>query len=118
MPSAFALPVSHLQSWTFSVESSRTAGDAQLTWTTFMPGAHASQLLLLDVAAARIINTFALDSYTFSLPGKKEFRVYYRDDDQPVVPDIMIFGEPYPNPSVSSVHTKNCRKGNLIGWMF
>jgi flagellar hook assembly protein FlgD len=31
--------------------------------------------------------------------------VYYRDDDQPVVPDIMIFGEPYPNPSASSVHT-------------
>ena len=31
--------------------------------------------------------------------------MYYRNDNMPVMPDVLIVGEPYPNPSSASIRT-------------
>ena len=99
------LPPAHEQSWKFSVESSGRDEPAELEWNNTSFGANASRLFLLDVENGQFVDMRSTNQYAFTNPGKKEFRIYFRDDGMPVIPDLVIVGEPYPNPSSASVHS-------------
>ncbi len=99
------VPTTNEQTWKLFIESSDLEGATLLEWNNDVFGSNASQLFLLDVEAGQFIDMRARNSYSFNHPGKKEFHVYYRNDDMPVIPDVMMVGEPYPNPSSSSIST-------------
>ncbi|MBK5280295.1 MAG: fibronectin type III domain-containing protein [Bacteroidia bacterium] len=98
------VPTSNEHTWKYFIESSHPDEHGLLEWNNEVFGNNGSQLFLLDVELGQFIDMRKRTSYSFTNPGKKEFRMYYRNDDRPVIPDILIVGDPYPNPSTASIY--------------
>jgi hypothetical protein len=89
--------------WRFVVESSGPNENGTLRWDNTRFGDNIAQVFLLDVDAMDMIDMRLVDNYTFLNPVKKEFRIYYSRNGEPIAPDLLGMGHPYPNPSSDAV---------------
>jgi len=99
------VPTPNEHSWKYFIESSSPDEQTLLEWNHEVFGSNTAQLFLLDVETGQFMDMRKQNSHSFTNPGKKEFRIYYRNDGMPVIPDVMIVGDPYPNPSTTSIYT-------------
>lgn len=95
--------------WKFVVHNSTTNDKLNFRWDNTAFGDNDRTLYLFDVANERVINMRVTNSYSFSYPSSREFKLFYGNQDyidKELVPEHVLLGEAYPNPTRSGTFTK------------
>ena len=95
------IPATEKASWTFIIDSNLPENHISLSWkNTF--GENEAKLFLLDIDEAKWIDMRANSQYEFSISSSRMFKTYFSKAGD-VYPDVLLFGKPFPNPSVDAI---------------
>jgi len=86
--------------WDFIFETNLTNDDATLTWQADELGNGSEQLILFNKENGDVIDMRMHSNYRVSTNKPTAFSLYFnRDATQPFIPNSLIFGDAYPNPT-------------------
>lgn len=103
------VPVSDSYKWEFTIETNLEGGEVDLSWSLVNFPENGHKLVLLDIAANKIINLNELENYSFETSEKRHFLAIYGDEDfinENLAPDEVFIDGNYPNPFAESTNIR------------
>jgi hypothetical protein len=91
-------PTSDTYVWSFSVDAA-TEGATEMTWNHLELGESTVPLYLYDKTSQKVVDMRTQGSYSFVMGKSRNFEIHFGKE---VVPDRVVLGEAWPNPTGAS----------------
>jgi hypothetical protein len=91
-------PTSDTYVWSFSVDAA-TEDATEMTWNHLELGENTIPLYLYDKTSQKVVDMRAQGSYSFVMGKSRSFEIHFGKE---VVPDRVVLGEAWPNPTNAS----------------